>query len=109
MTDTDLKALMDSTGLYYDPEHPDYIEDSKLRALELPFMEFTLEEESFFADDVCYWIRERLRIRVFTDTATKSAEKNVSDVLTSAGLAYRVEREFLPELAIWQTTFTTEV
>ena len=109
MTDSALKVLIDRMGLYYDPAHPDYIDPAKVERLPLPFLEYELEEVPFFADGVCYYTREQLRIRLYTDTVTKRAEKTVSEVLTAAELAYQVKREFLPDLEIWQTIFTTEV
>lgn len=110
MTDLEIKALMDSTGLYYDPVHPDYIEEQKLEELPLPFMEWELGEDAYFADGIRYATWPILIIRVFTDTATKSADSAVGRTLTGAGLAYQSsERVFLPDLAIWQTTFTLEV
>ena len=110
MNEQEVQALLDSTEIYYDPAHPDYIEAAKLEELPLPFMEWALEEVSFYADDVCYATWERLTVRVFTDTATKSAASTVGRALRRAGLAYQPpETEFLPELGIWQTTFTTEV
>lgn len=109
MTDLELKTLMDSTGLYYDPEHPDYIEEQKLAELPLAFMEWDLEEVSFFADGECYFTRRRLLVRVFWDSQTKSAVRIVTAALKAARLGFTTEKEFLPELGFWQTTFTTEV
>lgn len=109
MTMEEIRALMDSTEIYYDPEHPDYIEEQKLAELPLPFMEWALEEKSFYADDVCYATWGVLTARVFSDTETGGAPEIVKAALRAAKLGYTPEKEFLPELGFWQTTFTTEV
>lgn len=100
---------MDSTEIYYDPEHPDYIEAQKLQELPLPFMEWALEEVPFFADNVVYFTRQRLTVRVFWDVMTKSAVQTVTTALMESELGYTSEEEFLPGPGFWQTTLTTEV
>ena len=109
MTMEEIRALMDSTGIYYDPAHPDYIEEQKLQELPLPFMEWALEERSFYADNVCYATWDVLTVRVFSDTETGGAPEIMKAALRGAKLGYTPEKEFLPNLGFWQTTFTTEV
>ena len=109
MTMEEIRALMDSTEIYYDPVHPDYIEAQKLQELPLPFMEWALEEVTFGADDEVYHAWDQLIVRVFWDIETHSAPEIVKAALRRAHLTYSTEKEFLQELGFWQTTFTTEV
>ena len=93
MTIEEIRALMDSTEIYYDPVH----------------MEWALEEVTFGADDEVYHAWDQLIVRVFWDIETHSAPETVKAALRRAHLTYTTEKEFLPELCFWQTTFTTEV
>lgn len=107
MTIEALKKVMDETGLYYDPDHPDYVESKKKNTLAPPFIEFELEKKSEAADNVDYFSWSMIYVRVYTDVGDK-AEKTVEDVLKAHEMFYTKDRSFLPEMGIWEAVYTME-
>ena len=87
------RALMDSTGIYYDQVHPDY-------------MEFDWTPIPFFADGINYFTIHRVEVRLYTDVESELTEAQVSAALTGEDLSFRIKKEYLPNLNIWQTTYT---
>ena len=103
------RALMDSTGIYYDQVHPDYIERSKVEELPLPFLEFDWTPIPFFADGINYFTIHRVEVRLYTDVESELTEAQVSAALTGEDLSFRIKKEYLPNLNIWQTTCTVGI
>ena len=68
MVNEKLKAAIDSTSIYYDQDHPEYVEDEKALNLALPFVEWECEERDWYADGVVYLSWARAEIRLYTDT-----------------------------------------
>ena len=110
MTMEELKAVFDTVSYYYDKDHPEYIAREKLQALPVPFVEFDMETQVFAADDIVYHTWEQLEVRLYTDTGCRDrSERTVQAALTAAGLFWKKEPDFLPELELWQTTYTAQV
>lgn len=104
MTREELKTLMDGTGIYYDPDHPDHIERSKIESLPPPFMEFSAEEVPFAADDVIYYTSLRITIRFYSDLDVDSEEDSIRSALT--GYFFTTNKVYDNELGLWETDFT---
>lgn len=110
MTLEEIKAVFDVVGYPYDPDHPGFVSREKLAELPVPFVEFEIADQTFGADDVVYYNWPRLSVRLYTDTASRlSGESTVERALTAAGLFWRKEPEFLPELELWLATYTADV
>ena len=109
MDNASVMEMLDGVG-YIDPDHPEYIEASKIAELPLPFLEFEFEAVDFFADGVAYMTWQRLEIRLYTDTQLRSeTEHKLERRLRKSEISAKKKREFLPELGLWQTTYTMEV
>lgn len=104
MTRQALQDLMDGIGIYYDPDHPDHIERSKIEDLPPPFMEFYAEEIPFAADDVVYFTRLRVTIRLYSDLDLDEAEEGIREAIGS--YYFTSTKEYDDELGLWETTFT---
>ena len=104
MTREQLNELMESTGVYFDPDHPDHIERSKIADLPPPFMEFYVREEPFAADDIVYYTYLRITIRLYSDVDVDEAETQIREAL--AGYFFRSNKQYDEDLGLWETTFT---
>lgn len=104
MTREELKTLMSGTGIYYDPDHPDHIERSKIDNLPPPFMEFSMTEVPFSADDVVYYSYWRIEIRFYSDLDVDDAEAEIREALS--GYFFTTSQEYDDELGLWETTFS---
>jgi len=110
MTIEEIRSVFDVVGYYYDPDHPAYVSRNKVDALPVPFVEFELQKKSFGADNVVYYAWDQLVVRLYTDDGSRAAgESTVETALTAAGLFWKREYDFLPELLLWQTVYTMEV
>lgn len=110
MTIDEIKGVFDVVGYYYDPDHPEYIAREKLKTLPVPFTEFELVDQTFAADNIVYHSWQMLEVRLFTDPGCRvQAEQTMQAALLAAGLFWRKELNFLPELGLWQTTYTAQV
>lgn len=107
MTIEALKTIMDETGLYYDPDHPDYVESKKKSGLTPPFLEFEIEKAGEAADDAEWTSWSRIYVRVYTDVGDK-AEQTVEDVLAAHSMFYSKDRAYIPEMGIWEAVYTME-
>ena len=103
MTREELKTLMDGTGIYYDPDHPDHIERSKIENLPPPFMEFLAEEVPFSADDVIYFTSLRITIRFYSDLDVDEAEESIRTALND--YFFTTNKVYDDELGLWETEF----
>lgn len=104
MTREELKQLMDSTGIYYDPDHPDHIERSKIDNLPPPFMEFRVEEVPFSADDMVYFTSLRVIINFYSDLDVDDAEGDIREAIKD--YYFTTSKEYDDEIGLWETTFT---
>ena len=104
MTREALITLMQTTGIYFDPDHPDHIEDKKISSLSPPFLEFVIREEPFAADDVVYYVFNRITIRFYSDLDVDEAEDLVRAAIDN--YFYRVSKVYDEGLGLWETTFT---
>lgn len=104
-----IEEMIRSLGIYYDPDHPDFIETKKKERLQPPFLEWYTDEEQFFADGELYYSWPQLVIRVYTDAADNETDPEVEETLRENKLAYKKAVEYIPEMSIRQTTYTMEV
>lgn len=104
MTREQLNALMETTGVYFDPDHPDHVERSKIADLPPPFMEFYVQEVPFGADDIVYYTYLRITIRLYSDVDEDEAEVRVREALD--GRFFRTKKEYNEDFGLWETTFT---
>lgn len=107
MTRKQIYALMDSVGVYYDPDHPDHIEREKLDILTPPFMEFMVEEKPFHADNVTYFTNLSITIILYSDVDVCKAEGKIKTMLNTNELPYSISKEYQDEIGLWETQFKT--
>ena len=104
MTREALETLMSGTEIYYDPDHPDHIERSKIDSLPPPFLEFSVEEVPFSADDVIYYSFVRITIRLYSDLDVDEAEESIRTALS--GYFFATNKVYDNDLGLWETEFT---
>ena len=109
MTAEEVRSLISSTGFYFDPDHPDFIESSKKEQLAPPFLEYEIEDVNFFADGIVYFKRKKLTIRLYTDVYDKDAEGTLEAVLSGAGIGFSKEKEYYNSIGLWESGYTMEV
>jgi hypothetical protein len=109
MTAEEVRNLISSTGFYFDPEHPDFIESSKKEQLTPPFLEYELEDVNFFADGIIYFKRKKLTIRLYTDVYDKDAESTLEAALQEAGIGFSKEKQYFNSIGLWESGYQTEV
>lgn len=104
MTRQSLIDLMTGTGIYFDPDHPDHIEDKKITGLSPPFLEFHMSEVPFGADDIIYYSYYRITVRLYTDEDVCESQDAVESALS--GFYHRHTSEYNNDLGLWETTYT---
>ena len=109
MTAEEVRNLISSTGFYFDPEHPDFIESSKKEQLTPPFLEYELEDINYFADGIIYFKRKKLTIRLYTDVYDKEAESTLEAALQSAGIGFSKDRNYFNQIGLWESGYQMEV
>lgn len=107
MTIEALKKIMDETGIYYDPDHPDYIEAKKRGDFSTPFLEFEIEKAGEAADNAEWVSWSRIYVRVYFDVGD-TAEKTVEDVLAAHSMFYSKDRAYMSEMGVWEAVYTME-
>ena len=98
LTDSGLGEILRATGIYADPDHPDYIERNKMAQLTPPFLEYAFGERHFYADGVVFFSQ-------YTDTGDAAAVSRVRQTLLDNEITFRRERQFLNEIGLWETVF----
>lgn len=109
MTAEEVRNLISSTGFYFDPEHPDFIESSKKEQLTPPFLEYELEDVNFYADGIIYFQRKRLTIRLYTDVYDKDAEATLEAALSDAKIAFSKDKNYFNQIGLWESGYQMEV
>lgn len=105
LTDSGLGEILRATGIYADPDHPDYIERNKMSQLTPPFLEYAFGERHFYADGVVFFSQSTAEVRVYTDTGDAAAVARVRQTLLDNEITFRRERQFLNEIGLWETVF----
>ena len=108
MTNAEIRSILDETGIYYDPDHPDFVESAKKEDL-TSFLEWETEETAMYADGIKYYSWLRLTIRLYTDPSDTETEKALKNVLDSHDLIYDSSKKIIADLMIYETTYTLEV
>lgn len=104
-----IRNMVDAIGIYYDPDHPDFIESAKKEDLGPPFMEWYTEEKQFFADGEIWYTWPELVIRIYTDAADSETDDACEKIFRMHDMKFKKKVEYLPELSIRETTYTMEV
>lgn len=94
---------MEGTGIYFDPDHPAYVEQAKVGVLPPPFLEFFTEEVPFGADDVVYYVSERAVVRLYDDVENGEADEKVREALF--GEFVRAAKEYDNDLGLWVRSY----
>lgn len=108
MTEAEIRKIIDETGLYYDPDHPDFVESAKKEDL-TSFLEWETKEEAMYADGKKYYAWLYLTIRLYTDPADTEAKNSLENVLKSHDLIYDKDKKIISDLMIYEITYTLEV
>ena len=109
MTNDEVKAMCRRMEVPFDEEHPDHISTTNLQEIEPPFMEYVLTDKPVYADGVRYLDIRELAVILYSDTETCDAEEQVKAVLDAEDLRWKVSREFIEELLMWNIVYRMEV
>lgn len=107
MTKAEIDSLMDSVGIYYDKDHPDHIEREKIDTLTPPFLEFEVEEQSFFADNIVYFTTLSIEARIYSDVPVDKSEVTLKAELTKKEMPFSVKKNYVEDWGLWETRIIT--
>lgn len=106
MTREELDAVMAETGVYFDPDHPDHIERSKISTLLPPFLTYSIQMQTFFAENIPYYQWPALTVRIYTDVDVDPAEAVVRNALQAAGVNTVTRKYYDNDLGLWEARLT---
>lgn len=105
MTFKEIASMIDDTKLpnaYY--QFPDGTSQA------CPFICFYYpNRDDTFADNVNYAQKVELIVELYTDTKDFTTEAGVESVLTSAGLTFSKDENYIDSERMWQIAYSTEV
>lgn len=109
MTPTEVRTMVDQMNVVYDSDHPDHINQNKLRNLAPPFVEYVLEDHPIWADGRRYISFYDMTLRIYSEYETSEVETSVQSVLESYDIRWRRETEYIQELSLFAIIYTMEV
>lgn len=108
MSPAEIGAMLAETGIYIDPDHPEYIEEKKRTEGTLPFLEYDIDPQHLYADGEIYFTYHEVEVRLYTDRKVDEWVLKVRQVLRQHGIKYKEKGELQGASLIWLTTFTME-